>query len=129
VNGKKSEASAAHPDRAAQFDYIAAQRAAFSAAGRPIISVDTKKKELIGNFKNAGRAWSREAEAVNVHDCLQQGLGRAVPYGVYDVAHNRGTVYVGSSGDTAQFAVDALASWWQTRGQRSFPHADHRNGR
>lgn len=125
VNAKKSEASAAHPDRAAQFDYIAAQRAAFTAAGRPIISVDTKKKELIGNFKNAGRAWSREAEAVNVHDFVQQGLGRAVPYGVYDVTHNRGTVYVGSSGDTAQFAVEALARWWQTEGHLTFPQADH----
>jgi hypothetical protein len=125
VNAKKSEASAAHPDRAAQFDYIAQQRAAFTAAGRPIISVDTKKKELIGNFKNGGRAWSRAAEVVNVHDFLQQGLGRAVPYGVYDVTHNRGTVYVGSSGDTAQFAVDALAQWWQTTGRRSFPQADH----
>jgi hypothetical protein len=125
VNAKKREASAAHPDRAAQFDHIAAQRAAFTAAGRPIISVDTKKKELIGNFKNAGRAWGREAEAVNVHDFLQQGLGRAVPYGVYDVTHNRGTVYVGSSGDTAQFAVEALAHWWPTSGQMTFPQADH----
>lgn len=125
VNAKKIEASAAHPDRAAQFAYIAQQRAAFTAAGRPIISVDTKKKELIGNFKNAGRAWSREAEAVNVHDFLQQGVGRAVPYGIYDVTHNRGTVYVGSSGDTAQFAVDALAQWWQTSGQATFPQADH----
>jgi hypothetical protein len=125
VNAKKIEASATHPDRAAQFDYITAQRQAFTAAGQPILSVDTKKKELIGAFKNAGRAWSQQAEAVNVHDFRQQGLGRAVPYGVYDVTHNRGTVYVGSSGDTAQFAVDALAHWWQTAGQRSFPHADH----
>ena len=86
--------------------------------------MDTKKKELIGNFKNAGRAWSQEAEAVNVHDFRQDALGRAVPYGVYEVTHNRGTVYVGSSGDTAQFAVAALAHWWQATGQPTFPQAD-----
>jgi hypothetical protein len=128
VNAKKIEARAAHPERAAQFDHITAQRAAFTAAGWPILSVDTKKKELIGNFKNAGRTWRQEAEAVNVHDFRhfrQQGLGRAVPYGVYDVTHNRGTIYVGSSGDTAQFAVDALAQWWQTTGQTTFSQADH----
>jgi len=120
VNAKKIEASSAHPDRAAQFDYIAAQRQAFTRAGWPIVSVDTKKKELIGNFKNAGRAWSLEAEAVNVHDFRQQALGRAAPYGIYDVTHNRGTVYVGSSGDTAAFAVDALVHWWQAQGYPSF---------
>ena len=124
VNAKKIEASATHPDRAAQFDYIAQQRQAFTEAGRPIVSVDTKKKELIGNFKNAGRTWRQEAEAVNVHDFRSQGLGRAVPYGIYDVTHNHGVVYVGSSGDTAQFAVAALVQWWQTRGQRAFPQAD-----
>jgi hypothetical protein len=125
VNAKKIEASATHPQRAAQFDYIAQQRQAFTAAGRPILSVDTKKKELIGNFKNAGRTWSQEAEAVNVHDFRQQGLGRAVPYGIYDVTHNQGAVYVGSSGDTAELAVDALAQWWQTTGHAAFPQADH----
>ena len=123
VNAKKIEARSSHPDRSAQFDYIAQQRQEFADAGQPIISVDTKKKELIGPFKNAGRAWSQEAEAVNVHDFRQDALGRAVPYGVYDVAHNRGTVYVGTSGDTAQFAVDAIAQWWQTQGQVAFPQA------
>lgn len=123
VNAKKIEARAHHPERSAQFDHIAQQRATFTAAGHPIISVDTKKKELIGAFKNNGRAWSQEAEAVNVHDFLSDALGRAVPYGVYDLAHNRGTVYVGSSGDTAQFAVDAIAQWWQTEGQAAFPQA------
>jgi len=105
VTAKKVEAGATHPERDAQFAYIAAQRATFQEAGQPIISVDTKKKELIGTFKNAGQTWSREAEAVNVHDFLQEGLGRAVPYGIYDVTHNRGTVSVGSSGDTPQFAA------------------------
>jgi len=124
VNAKKIEARAHHPDRNAQFDYIAQQRQVFTAAGQPVISVDTKKKELIGNFKNAGRAWSREAEAVNVHDFLSDARGRAVPYGIYDVQHQRGTVYVGSSGDTAQLAVDAIATWWQTQGQGAFPQAE-----
>lgn len=123
VNAKKIEARAQHADRGAQFDYIAQQRQAFTAAGHPIISVDSKKKELIGNFKNAGRAWNREAEAVNVHDFLSDAQGRAVPYGVYDVQRQRGTVYVGSSGDTAQFAVDAIAKWWQSQGQVAFPQA------
>jgi hypothetical protein len=125
VNAKQIEARSRHPDRAAQFAYIATQREVFTAAGWPIISVDTKKKELIGLFKNAGRAWSQEAEAVNVHDFRQDALGRAVPYGIYDLIHNRGTIYVGSSGDTAQFAVDAIAGWWQTEGQARFPQADH----
>jgi hypothetical protein len=123
LNAKKVEANSSHADRGEQFEYIAAQREAFGAAGLPIISVDTKKKELIGNFKNGGRAWSKEAEAVNVHDFLQHALGRAVPYGIYDLTSNRGTVYVGASGDTAQFAVDAIARWWEAEGRASFPGA------
>lgn len=94
-------------------------------AGLPVISVDTKKKELIGNFKNAGQAWGLSAEAVNTHDFPQDADGRAVPYGIYDLSHNHGTVYVGSSGDMPQFAVDAIARWWEERGRRAFPHAEH----
>lgn len=124
VNAKKREAGANHPDRAVQFEHIAEQRARFAAAGWPIISVDTKKTELIGNFKNAGRAWSQEAEAVNVHDFRSEAVGRAVPYGIYDVTHNRGTVYVGSSVDTAQFAVDVLVRWWEAEGAIAFPGAE-----
>jgi hypothetical protein len=124
VNAKKVEASAAHPDRSAQFDYLALQREQFQAAGRPIISVDTKKKELVGNFKNAGRAWSQVAEAVNVHDFRQDALGRAVPYGIYNLTHNRGTVYVGQSADTPRFAVAMIARWWATEGRAAFPDAD-----
>jgi hypothetical protein len=116
VNVKKLEASAERPDRQAQFEHIAEQRAAFAAAGLPIISVDTKKKELIGNFKNGGATWSREAAAVNVHDFLQDALGRAVPYGIYEPLRNQGTVYVGQSADTPQFAVDVIARWWQDGG-------------
>jgi hypothetical protein len=125
VNAKKIEASAAHPDRETQFAYIAAQRQAFQAAGWPIISVDTKKKELIGNFKNAGASWSRQAQAVNVHDFLQDAVGRAVPYGIYDVIHHRGAGYIGLSADTAQFAVDVIAHWWPTLGQPSYGPVDH----
>jgi len=125
VNAKKLEARSDHADRDAQFTYIAAQRQAFVDAHLPIISVDTKKKELIGNFKNAGQAWGSDAEAVNVHDFPQDADGRAVPYGIYDLTHNHGTLYVGSSSDTPQFAVDVIARWWEERGRRVFPQADH----
>ena len=123
VNAKKREAGEGHPDRNAQFEHIAQERETFTAAGLPIISVDTKKKELIGNFKNAGRGWSREPEAVNVHDFLSEAVGRAVPYGIYDVQHNRGTVVVGTSADTPEFAVEAIARWWDSAGVSAFPGA------
>jgi hypothetical protein len=124
VNAKKREASAAHPQRNEQFEYIAAQRETFTAAGWPIVSVDTKKKELIGNFRNAGRGWSREAEAVNVHDFPQDALGRAVPYGIYDLTRNCGLVCVGQSGDTPRFAVSAVARWWAEEGRGAYPGTD-----
>ncbi len=123
ANTKQLEAGAAHPDRDQQFRYLAEQRQAFGAAGLPRISVDAKKKELIGRFKNAGRVWSQAAEAVNAHDFRQDSSGRAVPYGIYDLAHNRGTVYVGRSADTPRFAVDLLARWWIDEGQAAFPEA------
>jgi hypothetical protein len=116
VNAKKREASSNHPDRDQQFDYIAVQRATFTAAGLPILSIDAKKKELVGDFKNAGQAWVREPTVVNVHDFPGDADGRAVPYGVYDVTTNRGLIYLGRSGDTAAFAADAVATWWQTDG-------------
>jgi hypothetical protein len=123
ANTKQLEPRAAHPDRDQQFGYITEQRQAFGAAGLPEISVDTKKKELIGDFRNAGRSWSREAEAVNVHDFPQDALGRAVPYGIYDLAHNRGTVYVGQSADTPRFAVDVVTRWWVDEGRAAYPEA------
>lgn len=123
ANTKQLESSAAHPDRDRQFEYITEQRQGFGTAGLPEISVDTKKKELIGQFKNDGRVWSQEAEAVNVHDFRPDALGRAVPYGIYDLIHNRGTVYVGQSADTPRFAVDLLARWWVDEGQVAFPTA------
>lgn len=123
ANTKQLEAGAAHPDRDRQFQYIAEQRHVCSAAGRPQISVDTKKKELIGRFKNAGRVWRQTAEAVNAHDFRQDAVGRAVPYGIYDLTHNRGTVYVGQSADTPRFAVAMIARWWADEGQAAFPAA------
>jgi hypothetical protein len=123
ANTKQLEAGAAHPDRDRQFQYIGEQRQLFSAAGLPQISVDTKKKELIGRFKNAGRVWGQTPEAVNVHDFRQDALGRAVPYGIYDLTHNRGTVYVGQTADTPRFAVDVVVRWWVEEGHRAFPDA------
>lgn len=123
ANTKQLEPRAAHPDRNQQFEYIAEQRQVFGARGQPRISIDTKKKELIGSFKNAGRVWSETAEAVNTHDFPQDALGRAVPYGIYDLTHNRGTVYVGQSADTPRFAVDMVARWWVDEGQAAFPEA------
>jgi Rhodopirellula transposase DDE domain len=125
VNAKQVEARATHADRNEQFEYIASQRAAFTAAGLPQISVDTKKKELLGNFKNGGPAWGKEATAVNVHDFPSDAQGRAVPYGSYDLLHNRGTVYVGGSAATPAFAVDVIARWWATEGCVRFPYALH----
>lgn len=123
VNVKKHEASAAHPDRNTQFEQIQALKEQFRAANDPIISVDTKKKELIGNFKNAGRAWKEQPEAVNAHDFPQDDVGKAIPYGIYDVLRNCGTVYVGASADTPEFAVAALARWWEEEGRAAYPEA------
>jgi hypothetical protein len=111
------------PDRDSQFAYIEQQKQAFREAGLPIISVDTKKKELIGPFKNPGRRWCQTADAVNAHDFEQDALGKAVPYGVYDLTNNRGYVYVGQTADTPQFAVEQIAAWWQTFGCHNFPGA------
>ena len=124
ANVKTAEAGREHPDRDQQFKYIEAQRQVFQAAGWPMISVDSKKKELIGNFKNAGRTWGQEPESVNTHDFLHDALGRAVPYGIYELIHNGGYVYVGCSGDTPQFAVQVLAAWWHTEGSIAFPQAN-----
>ena len=119
----KRQAGTQHPDRNTQFEYIEAQKQYFLSKGWPILSIDVKKKELIGNFKNNGQSWCLEAERVNDHDFKLDALGRAVPYGIYVVNHNQGYVYVGQSADTAEFAVDVLACWWQEFGQVDFPDA------
>lgn len=120
----KRLAGSTHPDRDRQFEYIAQQKRTYLEAGLPVISVDGKKKELIGKFKNAGRTWCQEAKAVNDHDFEQDSLGKAAPYGIYDLAKNRGSVYVSKSADTPQFAVDMIARWWSEEGQTRYPHAD-----
>lgn len=125
LNVKKKEASASHPDRNLQFEYIESQKHDFFLAELPVISVDSKKKELIGNFKNAGAAWVDQPDYVNVHDFLQEALGKAVPYGIYDLAHKTGSIYVGQSSDTAEFAVDALVKWWLQSGQYAYPKGQH----
>lgn len=112
-----------HPDRDRQFRHIERTRRRFPRAGLPVISVDAKKKELVGDFKNAGRAWRRKSDPVNAHDFRQDASHRAAPYGVYDLTRNRGHVAVGISADTAEFAVDALAGWWEEHGSASFPGA------
>ena len=114
-----------HPDRDAQFHHINGQVAAFTAAGQPVISVDTKKKELVGDFRNAGREWRPKGspERVRVHDFADKELGKAIPYGVYDVIHNVGWVNVGISGDTAAFAVESIRRWWQRLGRERYPGA------
>lgn len=117
---KKNGVRANYPERDEQFKYIALERQVFSKQGLPIISVDTKKKELIGDLKKGGKAWCREAEEVHEHDFRSIATYRAVPYGIYDLTKNEGYVYVGISDDTPEFAVDAIASWWQTCGYRTY---------
>jgi hypothetical protein len=114
-----------HIDRDAQFQYINTQASAFLATNEPVISVDTKKKELVGNFKNNGREWRRQGtpEFVNIHDFIDPKLKRAVPYGVYDIGNNVGWVSVGTDHDTATFAVHAIRRWWRTMGKKRHPKA------
>jgi hypothetical protein len=125
ANSKTREGSR-HMDRDAQFHYINDQALVFLAAGDPVISVDTKKKELVGDFKNQGREWRPKGtpEAVKVHDFIDPRLGRAVPYGIYDLADNKGWVSVGTDHDTASFAVHAINRWWLTMGRARYPKAN-----
>ncbi len=116
-----------HPDRDAQFEYINRCVSEKLAARQPVISVDTKKKELVGDFKNGGREWRPQGEPdeVRVHDFLVKELGRAVPYGIYDLAANDGWVSVGMDHDTAAFAVQTIRRWWQDVGAARYPGARH----
>ena len=122
---RKTREGSANPDRDAQFAHINATVEAALAAGEPAISVDTKKKELVGDFKNGGREWHPKGtpEAVRVHDFVIPELGRVSPYGVYDLAANAGWVNVGIDHDTATFAVASLRRWWQGAGQARYPTA------
>ena len=114
-----------HPDRDAQFSYINDQTADHLAAGDPVISVDTKKKELVGEYKNGGREWrpAGEPDKVKVHDFIDRNLGKANPYGVYDLAADTGWVSVGTDHDTAAFAVETIRRWWNTMGANTYPTA------
>jgi hypothetical protein len=114
-----------HPDRNAQFEYLNAEVQQHVAAGEPAISVDAKKKELVGPFKNGGRELRPQGqpEPVRVHDFVDKDLGRATPYGVYDMARNQGWVTVGIDHDTAEFAVASIRQWWQTLGHATYPGA------
>jgi hypothetical protein len=122
---RKTREGTNHPDRDAQFCYINDQVKQALDAGEPAISVDTKKKELVGDFKNNGREWRPQGkpEPVRVHDFLIPELGRAVPYGVYDIGENAGWVSVGIDHDTASFAVNAIRRWWQVMGRPRYPNA------
>lgn len=122
---RKTEEGADHPDRDAQFQYINDQVRRALAAGRPVISVDTKKKELIGNYENPGRQWrkSKSPARVNGHDFPAPSVPRAYPYGVYDLARNKGFVNVGTDHDTGAFAVASIRGWWRVEGQRLYPRA------
>jgi Rhodopirellula transposase DDE domain len=122
---QKQLAGAAHPDRDQQFVHIAAERARHLDDRQPVISVDTKKKELIGDFKNPGQTWGVLPERVNVHDFPSDAIGRAVPYGIYDALRNVGRVYVGQSADTPEFAVDAIAAWCASELPIAYPEATH----
>ena len=113
------------PTRDAQFANITQLRERFSRRGNPILSVDTKKKELVGRFKNPGRVWAQKSDAVNDHDFRSMADGVAIPYGIYDLQSNRGTVYVGTSYDTSQFAVECIEKWWRSEGQKRFPGRKH----
>jgi len=114
-----------HPDRNAQFEHINARVTKEMKAKNPVISVDTKKKELVGNYKNSGREWHRTGEApkVNIHDFPNPDVPRAHPYGVYDLAKNRGFVNVGTDHNTATFAVASIRKWWLAQGRRAYPNA------
>ena len=115
-----------HPDRDAQFIYLAGQAAEHLAAGAPVVSVDAKKKERVGQFKNGGQDYRPAGSPVpvNVHDFLDSALGKAIPYGVYDIGANSGWVSVGSDHDTAAFAVATLRNWWDHEGHAAYPHTD-----
>jgi hypothetical protein len=121
----KSVEGTQHPDRNAQFEHINAKAKDCIERGIPVISVDTKKKELVGNFKNAGREWQPEAEPelVDVHDFPNDAVGKAIPYGVYDVAANDGFVSVGTDHDTPVFAVTSIEAWWKRVGAERYPDA------
>jgi len=128
VNCKTIESGLRNPPdpikRDQQFEFIGHLREQFARQRLPVISVDTKKKELIGNFKNNGQAWQQKATEVYDHDFPTYGVGKAVPYGIYDTQKNTGTVFVGHSSDTPSFAVECIEKWWKTYGKKNYPKSN-----
>jgi len=122
---RKTREGSQHPDRNAQFEYIAGQVRTFQKRGQPVISVDTKKKELVGNFKKGGQEWQPQGQpvAVHVHDFMDKQLGKALPYGVYDLTAHAGWVSVGTDHDTADFAGETIRRWWRRMGRSWYPQA------
>jgi len=122
---RKSREGVSHPDRNEQFEYINATAASFLRRRQPVVSVDTKKKELVGDFRNAGNEWQRKAtpEKVLVHDFPSDSIGKAIPYGVYDMARNEAWVSVGRDHDTPKFAVASIRQWWKMMGRQAYPQA------
>jgi len=122
---RKTREGGKNPDRDKQFQYIAEKVAAYQQAGDPVVSVDTKKKELIGDFKNAGQEWHSkgEPEEVRVYDFIDKDLGKVAPYGVYDITANQGWVSVGIDHDTAEFAVESIRRWWHEMGSLLYGNA------
>lgn len=122
---RKTKEGTSHPDRNAQFEFINHDVKKQLREHEPVISVDTKKKELVGDFKNNGREWrpKKTPEKVRVHDFQIKELGKVVPYGVYDIDRNRGWVNLGIDGDTAEFAVESIRKWWKAIGRKTYPHA------
>jgi len=126
-SNQKSKEGGKHPDRNAQFEYIYAEILRHQRKRQPVISVDAKKKELVGDFKNAGKEWLPRGKPrrVRVHDFIIRTKGKAIPYGVYDLTRNAGWVSVGVDHDTSAFAVNSIRRWWQSMGRRSYPQARH----
>jgi DDE family transposase len=122
---RKTREGNSHPDRNAQFEHISQQVQRVQKRGQPVVSVDTKKKELVGDFKNPGQEWRPEGapQKVRVHDFKDKELGKAIPYGVYDMTNNQGWVSVGIDHDTAYFAANTIRRWWQDMGRKRFPRA------
>ena len=120
-HNRKERSKRQDADRDRQMRYLARKRRAFLKAKKPVISVDCKKKELIGNFKNAGRTWRWEARSVLATDFSRDADGKAIPYGVYDLARNRGFIGVGVAHETAKFAVEVIRRWWLTEGRAAYP--------
>lgn len=122
---RKTREGTQHPDRDNQFEFIDRKVSNFISRKQPAISIDTKKKELVGNFKNNGREWrpSRNPREVNTHDFPSSSVGKAIPYGIYDIAQNEGWVSVGTSHDTSEFAVESIYRWWSEMGKKRYPRA------